>query len=151
MMTDQVQSAQAAYADMLRLEIAPRLRVFGFAGSGSSYVLPADDRWQIVAFQKDYHSRAELLRFTVNLTVADKAAWEAVRAREASLPGRPSGNTRYGPVTSVIRLGLLVPPLHEDLWWEVVRGRPTGATATRILDAIERYALPWFRDQAALR
>ncbi len=150
MVTDRRATAQATYTDMLRLEVAPRLRALGFTGSGSSFVLPADDWWQVVGFQKDRHSRADRVRFTVNLTVAGKAAWATERARDPSLPGRPSGNTRYA-AASVTRLGLLLPPRHEDQWWEVVPGTSTTATATRISDAIERHALPWFRDHSAPR
>jgi hypothetical protein len=46
-------TVQIVYADMLRTEIAPRLRVLGFKGSGNSYVLPDDDRWLLVGFQKN--------------------------------------------------------------------------------------------------
>jgi uncharacterized protein DUF4304 len=141
-------TAQAVYADMLRSEIAPRMRSLGFTGSGPAFVLPDDDRWLIVAFQKDRYSRADGVRFTVNLTVADKATWAADRRYEPSLPVRPSGNARYviGTAT-VIRLGTLMPPRGEDRWWEIGPARPSGPAARRVLNAIEAHALSWLRNR----
>jgi hypothetical protein len=143
-------TAQAVYADMLRTEIAARLRGLGFQGSGSSYVLPDDDRSLIVAFQKDYYSRKDCVRFTVNLSVADKREWAEARVATTSLPHRPSGNAHYMETEmAVIRLGNLMPPDGQDRWWEVGPRRPAGPPAKRVLKAIERLALPWFRTGAA--
>jgi hypothetical protein len=143
-------TAQNLYAEMLRTEIAPRLRALGFKGSGSSYVLPTDDRWLIVAFQKDSYSRADCVRFTVNLTVANKRAWAEARIETPSLPLRPSGNAHYIEAEHVvIRLGNLMPPDGQDRWWEVGPRRPSGPSARRVIKAIERLALPWFRTGAA--
>ena len=143
-------TAQSVYANMLRREIAPGLRALGFRGSGSKFVLPRVDWWQIVAFQKDYHSDAEHIRFTVNLTVANKAAWAADREYEPSLPVSPSGNTSYWYETEKrIRLGNLMPPRGEDRWWDVIAGVPTDPVAELVVSAIERRALPWFRTECA--
>jgi hypothetical protein len=143
-------TAQTIYADMLRLEIAPGLRALGFTGSGSSYVLPDSDRWLIVAFQKDYYSRADCVRFTVNLTVANKRAWAEARVKTPSLPVRPSGNAHYlDPEAATIRLGNLMPPDGQDRWWQVGPARRSGPPAIRVLSAIERLAVPWFQTGAA--
>jgi uncharacterized protein DUF4304 len=143
-------TAQTVYATMLRTEIAPRLRELGFKGSGSSYLLPDDDRWLIVAFQRGRYSRADCVPFTVNLTAGDKRTWAEARARMSWLPLRPSGNAHYFvDQQSVIRLGNLMPPDGQDRWWEVRPTHPSGPTAARVLIAIERLALPWFRTGAA--
>lgn len=143
-------SAQSVFADMLRTEIAPRMRTLGFKGSGRSYELPDPDRWLIVAFQKDYYSRADCVRFTVNLTIADKREWDESRVKAPRLPLRPSGNAHYLQARSgVIRLGNLMPPDGQDRWWEVGPLRPSGPPARRVLRAIERLAIPWFRTGAA--
>lgn len=144
-------TAQAIYADLLRTSIAPRLRTLGFKGSGARYVLPDDDRWLIVAFQKDRYSRSDWLSFTVNMTVAEKTAWAEAHAAQAWLPPRPGGNSNY-PVdkTTVLRLGNLMPS-GEDRWWEVVPGRPTILAVVEVLDAIEHLAMPWLRAQFARR
>ena len=133
---------------MLRQEGAPKLRALGFLGSGAKFVLPSPDWWQIVAFQKDRYSDTERILFTVNLTVANKAAWAADRDYEPSIPESPSGNTSYWFETEkVIRLGPLLPPHHEDRWWDVIAGVPTGPVAELVTSYIERYALPWFRKE----
>ena len=135
---------------MLRTEIGPRLRSFGFKGSAPSYVLPDDERWLIVAFQKDRYSRADCVRFTVNLTVARKREWANGRANAPWLPLRPSGNAHYMQAGHVvIRLGNLMPPDGQDRWCEVGPSRPSGPAARRVLRAIERLAIPWFRTGAA--
>ena len=98
-------------------------------------------------FQKSYYSTADSVRFTVNLTAANKAAWAAGREQEPWLPLRPSGNLSY-PIGQVVRLGGLTPPAHHDLWWEIVPGIPTEPVAHQVVDAIERHGLPWLRSQA---
>ena len=140
-----VVTAQTVFAVMLRSQITPRLRTLGFEGSGPSFVLPDEVRWLILAFQKDRSIRADCVRFTVNLTVADKQAWSDARRYEPSLPVRPSGNVHYVlGEAKVIRLGNLMPPRGTDRWWDVGPTRPSGPAARRVLNAIERLALPWF-------
>jgi uncharacterized protein DUF4304 len=136
-------TAQDLYTSMLRSAIAPRLRALGFKGSGNSYVLPDHDRWLILAFQKDRYSTAASILFTVNLTSADKHAWAAAQHQQKWVPTRPSGTLRY-LWAEVVRLGALIPPGH-DRWWEVAPGRARDAAAAEVLDAIERFALPWLR------
>jgi hypothetical protein len=86
----------------------------------------------------------------VNLTVADKRAWAEARIETPSLPLRPSGNAHYiGAEPAVIRLGNLMPHDGQDRLWEVGPRRPSGPPAKRVLEAIERLALPWFRTGAA--
>ncbi|NJD29743.1 MAG: DUF4304 domain-containing protein [Chloroflexi bacterium] len=140
------QTAQGTFRDMLRLEIAPGMRALGFKGSGGRYVLPDDQRWQVVAFQRNRYSRADYLTFTVNLTVADRAAWAQTRSDQMWLPEAPSGNTTY-PVdkTIVIRLGNLMPPGGEDRWWEVIPSRTTAQVSSEILRAIETRGIPWLQ------
>jgi hypothetical protein len=145
-MADRPATAQAAYADMLRTAVAPRLRALGFKGSSLPYVLPDDDWWLIVGFQKSYHSTADSARFTVNLTAANKAAWAAGREQAPWLPLRPSGNLSYR-FGKVVRLGGLMPPAHGDLWWEIGPGIATEPVALQVVGAIERHGLPWLRSQ----
>jgi hypothetical protein len=138
-------TAQARFADMLRLEIASELRSLGFTGSGARYVLPDDDRWLLVGFQKDRYNRADTVRFTVNLTAVGRKAWTDARAGQPWLPEQPSGNAHY-PVDGlqVIRLGSLLPP-REDRWWEVTTSRGSTRVSAEVLAAIEQAGLPWLR------
>jgi hypothetical protein len=76
---------------MLRSEVAPRLRALGFKGSGQVYTLPDEDAWVLVGFQKFTRSTADHVDFTINVTVASKAAWSEM-GRERNLPEKPSAN-----------------------------------------------------------
>jgi hypothetical protein len=140
-------TAQLVYRDMLRTHIAPRLRGLGFTGSGATYVLPDDARWLLLGFQQR-NIRADCVRFTVNLTVADKETWDSARLAFSWLGVRPRANARFPPYSTGIRLGNLMPPMGNDRWWEVGPPRPSKAVATRILRAIEDLAVPWLRTGA---
>ena len=133
-------TAQDAYADMLRTEIAPKLRALGFKGSGNSYVLPDADRWLVVAFQKNRYSSAEFISFTVNIAAADKRVWAAAHAAERWVPARPSATVVY-PWTESNRLGALA--YGYDRWWAVEPGVASVPVAAEVVEAIERYGLPW--------
>ena len=137
-------TAQATYAAMLRDWIAPRLRELGFRGSGGTYLLPDERRWALIGFQKDRYSDARQVRFTVNVAVADRAAWEAARAEHPWLPPRPSGNTHY-PIGDLVRIGQLL-PARVDTWWVVPAAAPTDGVADEVVRAIRDYALPWMRE-----
>jgi hypothetical protein len=64
-------TAQEAYAAMHRNDIAPRLRELGFKGSAGTYVLPDEESWRVVAFQKDRYSTRDWVHFTVNPLVSE--------------------------------------------------------------------------------
>jgi Domain of unknown function (DUF4304) len=143
--TSEVTTAQAAYAAMLRDQIAPRLRELGCRGSGWSYLLPDDRWWALIGFQKDRHSDAAQVRFTVNVAAADKALWDAARVEYPWLPARPTANTHY-PVGELIRIGRLL-PTRVDTWWAVPAGAPTDAVADEVVRAVRDHALPWIRER----
>jgi uncharacterized protein DUF4304 len=92
-------TAQDVYRDMLRTHNAPRLRGLGFMGSGATYVLPDDARWLLLGFQQR-NIRADCVRFTVNLSVADKETWDSARLAFSWL-GEDPGPT---PASRGIRL-----------------------------------------------
>jgi hypothetical protein len=117
------------------------MRALGFKGSGGRYVLPDADRWLIVAFQKNRYSTAESVSFTVNLTAANKEAWEKFRGGWG-LAEQPSGNAVY-PGVDVIRLGPIAKTIGYDRWWDV-SPHDSGA-APDVLEAIETYGIPWLR------
>jgi len=135
-------TAQDRYRAMLRDEIAPALRQRGFKGSGTAYVLPDDTHWLQVGFQASRWNTADEGQFTVNVAVADKAAWARIAA-ERGYSGRPNPNVRYGRDMPVRRLGALA--FGEDRWWDV--SEPTARAAADVLDAIDRAALPWLRSK----
>lgn len=146
------ETAQDTFARMLSDEIAPELRAIGFKGSGRVFDLISDGYWALVGFQKNYYSNSELVTFTINLTVASKAAWAAGRVNYPYIGAKPSGNTRYSSEhtggAETVRIGLLMPD-GEDTWWEVRAGKPTDRLTAEIVVAIERYAVPWLRSRMA--
>jgi hypothetical protein len=56
-------TAQAAYKALLSERLAPVLREHGFKGSGNEFVLPDDDDWLLVGFQKSRYSEAARVAF----------------------------------------------------------------------------------------
>jgi hypothetical protein len=142
-------TALEAYASIQRHEIGPRLRALGFTGSAGSYVLPDDEWWRVVAFQKDRYSRRDWVRFTVNLTLTAKDEW-AMQAARSNRPRRHPG-AAVEMVGYHIRLGNLMPPLGEDRWWEI-GAEPLGETGSlaeaalagrEVIEALNKFAVPW--------
>ena len=130
-------SAQDRYRAMLRDEIAPALRRRGFTGSGTAYVLPDDTHWLQVGFQSSRWNAADAARFTVNLSIADKAAWARGVADRGS-SSRPNPNQR-SQWNEVRRLGSLA--FGEDRWWQVPER--TAPVVASVLEALDRAGLPW--------
>jgi len=148
-MPDPSITAQETYAGMLRDRIAPRLRRLGFRGSGSVFVLPDADAWMLVAFQKDRYSDRHNVRFTVNVTWADKARWAEARTMMSYMGSRPSGTAVYALPDEAFRwdrLGTIM-PIHRDVWIQVAAGQDTSGTATDVVAMIETYAVPWLRSR----
>jgi hypothetical protein len=50
--------AQETYADLVKGQISPELRVLGFKGSGGRYSLPSSTCWALLSFQKSAYSDA---------------------------------------------------------------------------------------------
>jgi len=136
-------TAQDRYRAMLRDEIAPALRVRGFKGSGTTYLLPDDTHWLQIGFQASRWNSAEQVMFTVNISVVEKLAWVRL-AREFGEKGRPNPNAVYPGEAGVWRLGPLA--FGEDRWWPVLDiPRQSTGVATQVLDAIDRFGLPVLR------
>jgi uncharacterized protein DUF4304 len=133
-------SAQDRYRAMLRDEIAPSLRRRGFKGSGTTYLLPDDTHWLQIGFQSSRWNDSEVVKFTVNLSAADKAAWERLAATRG-YPNRPRPGVRYAPDMPTRRLGTLA--YGHDHWWQIPE--KTQGVAAEVLEAIDRAALPWLR------
>ncbi len=106
-------TAQETYQAMVREQIAPRLRALGFRGSGSVYRLPDHAAWRLLGFQRSVSSNPQRVKFTINLTLADKAAWRAALPTHPWIGPRPTGNVGeyVAPpeVVEVARVGSLMP------------------------------------------
>ncbi len=127
---------------MLRDELAPRLRGLGFKGSGHAFSIPDDAHWISLGFQKSQFSDGEALRFTVNVTVANKAVWARMRQERTYLPAKPAPNTLYGDYAWSRRIGQLLPG-GQDQWWELRADSPDSRTvAALVAAAVHDYVMP---------
>jgi len=135
------------FSTVVRDRLAPALRELGLKGSGTAFLLPDEQSWAIVGFQKSRTSDRREVRFTVNLTVANKLDWERARVVTPWLPARPSGNGRY-PVGTVVRLGLIMPG-GRDRWWSVTASAPAAEIVADVIAAIRDHGIPWLRARVA--
>jgi hypothetical protein len=131
---------------MIRGDLAPALRALGFKGSGQVYTLPDAENWALVGIQRSQFSDRNDLRFTINLTVADKAMWAKRRADHLWLPERPSANTSYGGDIWQARIGQLMPE-RPDKWWRISPDTDVARLAAEFLAAIRDLALPAMRSR----
>ena len=133
---------------MMRDGIAPHLRRLGFKGSGQAYALPSDTCWALLGFQKWRYSDSKDLKFTVNLSVVSKAAWERARSEHSWLPARPAPNAQYAADTPMWnqRIGRLLPG-DEDRWWEMSAASSAVRLVDEVVKAIRDFALPTLLEQ----
>ncbi|MFE4409798.1 DUF4304 domain-containing protein [Streptomyces sp. NPDC056821] len=139
-----VPTAQEVFASMMRAQVAPGLRALGFKGSGQIFELPHPSSWALLGFQKSAYNTAGHVEFTVNVTVAGKAAWAEARERQPHLPARPSPNVVYGPAAWHSRIGRLLPTA-RDTWWTISPKSDQSRVARDVMTAITDYALPAIR------
>ena len=142
-----VASAQDAYREMLSVGIRPELRKHGFTGSGGTFVWPSTSAHAHLGFQKRNSSTAQLITFTINVTVADRETWELARQARPHLPAKPSPNTYYGNDIWQRRIGNLLPS-GNDTWWDVEADRDWRPTARAVVDAIVEHVVPELRARA---
>ena len=126
---------------------AADLRQHCFRGSGRIFTLPDERDWATLGFQSSTASTGDEARFTINLMVVGKAAWEGAREQRRWLSARPSPNTiaehRYQQ-----RIGHLIHG--RDHWWRL-RGNGSNQTevAAEVLAAIHDHAIPVLRREVA--
>jgi len=138
--------AQETYNDLLKTLIAPSLRAIGFKGSGQNYRLPSDDHRAMLGFQKSTSSDASHVRFTANVLVVSRSAWDAARAESPHLPERPTATTYWGTYVWQKRIGALLSG-GEDMWWDVEAGANEAELPHAIVWAVRDYVLPAMRRQ----
>jgi hypothetical protein len=134
-------TAQETYREMMKMQVAPALRELGFKGSGQNYELPAPGHWAMLGFQKSVWSDASGLRFTVNVLVVSRAAWEKARSERSYVPARPTANRLWGDFAWQKRIGALLPG-GQDHWWEVKADSTTDDLAAEVVSAIETSPCP---------
>jgi Domain of unknown function (DUF4304) len=142
-----VPSMQDEYKALLRERIAPALRALGLKGSGARYRLDVPDHFAELGFQSSAGNSWEHVRFTVNLSVAERAAWEAARSARPSLPERPSPNVFYGrPLTWHKRIGGVLPG-GGDHWWDLRPETDPARLADEVVAALRDHGLPAMRER----
>jgi hypothetical protein len=141
-----VATAQDTYAEMLKTLVAPGLRAIGFKGSSQNYRLPSNDYWAMLGFQKSTSSDATQVRFTANVLVVPRSAWDAVRTEKPHLPERPTATTYWGTYVWQKRIGELLPG-GEEMWWEIEAGADAAELADAIVWAVRDYVVPAMRRQ----
>jgi hypothetical protein len=158
--------SRGPYRTFLRERIAPALRQLGLRGSGNNFVLPDDRTWALVGFQADWRlARDGIVSFTINLTAADKAAWDRQREQQLWYPAKPPATGAMGMhPAKTIRIGNLIPvdaTLH-DRWWTIDDGRehpyldllvdgpvgPPEQMADEVIAAVRDHGIPWLRSRA---
>ena len=133
---------------MMREQVAPRLRMLGFKGSGQRFTLPSETHWALLGFQRSAWGDSNEGRFTINLTVVSKDAWEASRADRPHRGPSPAPNAFEGAPAWEVRIGMLASE-RFDSWWPVRAGEPTERVAGEVVRAVDDYALPEMRRQIA--
>lgn len=136
--------AQELYAALIKDHISPALRSLGLVGSGGRYSLPSETHWSRIGFQKSAYSDRQEIRFTVNLLVVSRNAWDEFRLQNPHIGKEPSATIWYGSPVATTRLGTLMPD-QEDQWWQVGPAFDSALTAQDVILNLERYGLPWLR------
>jgi hypothetical protein len=153
------ETAQKTFSRLLRDVVAPTLRSSGLQGSGTSYVLPDQDWWGQVGFQKSRSSDKSVVKFTVNLSTTLKAEWDQIRREHSYLKDTPpEGVTKsdwdaklleqsffpakpWPNTAPFMRLGHLIPDVRSDRWWYVAAGGQ-DLVMDEVVDAVKQYGIP---------
>jgi hypothetical protein len=142
-----VATAIDAFDEMVRLVIRPALRDLGFKGSGSTFTWPSERSIALVGMQRSQFGDRNLVKFTLNVTVADAQAWERAREERPHLPKRPAPNTFYGSFIWQQRIGKLM-PTGEDHWWSLDGSTDTTELGNEVVEAISTYVVPELKARA---
>lgn len=134
-------TGQATFIDFIKTYVAPGLRELGFSGSGNKYKLPNSRCFAILGIQKSAYSTTNEVKFTINLTVADKNDWLEQQRKKTYLPKEPAANTFYGDFVWQSRIGTLLPD-SNDKWWSILPSSDLQQVSEEVLEAIKKYALP---------
>ena len=143
-----VGTAQETYDEMVREGLRPSLKALGFQGSGTTFTWPSRSHFSQLGLQKSQFSDRDALRFTVNVTIADRSSWEAARTVRPYLPKKPAPSTFYGDYIWQRRIGALMPS-GEDTWWTISAGDDWRPVAEEVLGAVRTHALPELKNRDA--
>src|ERR1700738_4635168 len=123
---------------------APALRSAGLRGSSPSFSIPSKTHFALLGFQKSQFSHAGDVKFTLNLKVVSKDAWEAMRATRPYFPAKPAPNTGYGTFEWHKRIGELLPG-GQDTWWHLRVDQDNAPTIAAVVEVLVKSAVPALR------
>ncbi len=139
--------AQTVFKAWTKDALAPALRGMGFRGSGQVFTLPDEECWALLGIQKSTSSTSELLKFTLNFSVANRHLWNELREwKHYWLGARPSANIQ-SPSRTMLRIGNVLPD-GNDKWWSVAADASPAELATLLSEvetAVRDYGLPELR------
>ena len=140
--------ASQTFTCFLREDIAPRLRELGFKGSGKRFSLPDNDHYAVVSFHTRRTGFPDRVRFTLNVSIVEKATWERAREATPALPAQPSAAASYGLDDGMwwCPVGTIVGG-HERWWTLDADGARRDFLAREVLGAIEDAVLPTLRER----
>ena len=135
-------TAQDQLRALLREDIAPRLRQAGLTGTERTFKVSSHEFFAQIGIQSSTSSTAERVKFTANVQVISKAAWDAARVEMKWLPARPSPNVTY-PVSGSWqeRIGTLISG-SDQWWWLDASGQRRGEVVAELGDALVFRAVP---------
>jgi hypothetical protein len=140
-----VATAQDNFKGMLRECVSPALRAEGFKGSAGIYYLPSDSHWVGIGFQRhQVVCTAQRIKFTINLKVISRTAWEQARQEamgsfsEHSLPEKPSPNVCD---EGWWRIGKVMPD-RLDRWWWLRADEDFHPVAEEVVSALRTWGFP---------
>lgn len=134
-------SALDEFASLMKEHVGPRLRAWGWSGSGANWVRPHPAQWVLLGWQKDKYSNSASVSFTANLKVISKEAWDAENVPRGRVPAKPPASTTWH-LGWEERLGGLTPGSGGDRWWYVRPGDDLPVIAAEVLGALSTYGLP---------
>jgi len=132
------------FKSVLKNHWAPALRELGLKGSGRIFVVPDERDWAMLGFQSSTASNAEWVKFTINLLVVGKDAWEEARERSSYLSAKPSPNT-LGPHRYAQRIGYLTHG--ADHWWRLYASEDSESLVAEVSGALRDVAVPKLRQE----
>jgi hypothetical protein len=142
-----VGAAQKRFDRLVKSVWGPALRQAGFKGSGKVFVLPDDRDWAMVGLQTSSASTGDESKFTINLLVVGKNAWQEAREQRPWYSTKPSPNTvalcRYQQRAGFLTHG-------RDQWWRLAGdGSNEGQIRDEILDVLIRHVVPKLKIEMA--
>jgi hypothetical protein len=139
--------AQERLGRLLKAVWGPALRELGLTGSGKVWTVSDEQDWAMLGFQTSRASTDDEAKFTINLMVVGKAAWDEARSRHSHYSAKPSPNTialhRY-----VQRAGQLTHG--HDHWWRLAGdGSNERQIGEEVLSALREVIVPTLKSEMA--